>query len=121
MSFSKRAQELKEHVRASAYRCALHNPTARSSALHPSCGDEVVFSVRVHEGVIVEIGVLGEGCLLSQAAAVLAAQYVHNKLVTEVAGLSDDLLISLLNIGHVGPTRRQCISLVTQALKQLFS
>lgn len=121
MSFKDRAQELKELIRSSPYRRSIAQATSHSTLTHPSCGDEVLFSARIHDGKIVEIGVLGSGCLLSQAAGILAAEYAQGRSLLELAQCSDDMLINALNIGHVGPTRRQCITMVIEALKQLIS
>lgn len=120
MSFKNRIQELKELIHSSPYRCSLAQATARSSVIHPSCGDEVLFSARIHDGKIIEIGVVGSGCLLSQAAGILAAEYAHGRSLTEIRKLSDDILITALNIGYIGPTRRQCITVVINALQKLI-
>jgi NifU-like protein involved in Fe-S cluster formation len=121
MSFKNRVHELKEMIRSSSYRYSVPEATAQSGITHPSCGDEILFSARIHDGKIIEIGVLGSGCLLSQAAGIIAAEYAHGKLLSEIVQCSDDMLIKALNIGHVGPTRRQCITIVTEALKKLVS
>ena len=119
MSFQNRVQELKEMVRSSPYRCPIDQSTHSSSKLHPSCGDEVAFSARVVDGKVVEISVQGSGCLLSQAAGIIAARYAHNRLRAELLQLTDDSIIEQLGIGPIGPTRRQCITIVTEALKIL--
>jgi NifU-like protein involved in Fe-S cluster formation len=119
MPFRKRIQVLKELVRSSPYRCLIADATSKSTISHPSCGDEVVFSARIEDGKVVEIGVLGSGCLLSQAAGILAAEYAHGRLLLELAYCSDALIVERLSIGQIGPTRRQCITIAIEAIKQL--
>jgi NifU-like protein involved in Fe-S cluster formation len=121
MVFQNRIEELKKLITSSPLRRIVSHETVRSTSVHPSCGDEVCFTaVFDNNMVITDIGVTGEGCLLSKAAGILAAQYALGKTIAEVSMLSDDLIIALLDLGPLGPTRRQCVSVVVDALKKLI-
>jgi len=84
---------------------------------NPSCGDEVVFYVRVKNGRIEAISFEGRGCSVSQASADMLAEWVIGKTVEEISKLTDDAFLEEV-IGGVIPTRIRCALVSLQALRK---
>lgn len=62
--------------------------THRQEGVNPSCGDELVLSLGVQEGVISDARFTGHGCAISQASADLMAEAIIGKSLAEAGELS---------------------------------
>ena len=56
---------------------------------NPLCGDEVVVHLRVHDGIIEDVGFEGEGCAISTASASLMTEALKGKSADEARTLFD--------------------------------
>ncbi len=56
---------------------------------HPSCGDKVLLSVVVEDGIVADIAYEGSGCSISQASLSLMTEAVKGKPLTEIRVLYD--------------------------------
>lgn len=65
----------------------VEGPTAVKDGNNPLCGDECHLEVRVADGKIVDIGILGEGCSISQAAGSILSEVVQGLSVEEAREL----------------------------------
>ncbi|WP_255452964.1 Fe-S cluster assembly sulfur transfer protein SufU [Cryobacterium sp. TMS1-20-1] len=113
----------------------IERATRTVEAVNPICGDQVVLSVQISDGVLADVAFLGDGCTISQASASLLTMAVkglhedealelfdrvHAMLTTEPSG--DD---SLAEVGKLAvlsgvweyPARVKCASLAWQALR----
>ena len=54
---------------------------------NPLCGDRITLWVKVDEGVIADVGFLGQGCAISQASASVMTTVVKGKTVAEAEQL----------------------------------
>ncbi|MCB2223088.1 MAG: SUF system NifU family Fe-S cluster assembly protein [Actinobacteria bacterium] len=77
-----------DHYRNPRHRGRLEHATAHAEGQNPLCGDEVRIDLVVDGGRVVEIGVTGQGCSISQASASMMAEAVAGKSVAEIEGLS---------------------------------
>ena len=57
--------------------------------VNPSCGDELVLSVRYEGDVVADAAIKGSGCSISQASASMMTDAIIGKSVAEVATLLD--------------------------------
>ena len=90
---------------------------ARAEGQNPLCGDEVTVSVRLGAGdVIVEGGVDGGGCAISQAATSMLTDLVTGTTALEVAELPKEALLDELGI-PLTPVRLKCAILGLGVLK----
>jgi nitrogen fixation NifU-like protein len=103
--------------------------------VNPTCGDEITLRVRIRQGVIDDVGHVGQGCSISQAAAsvmveLVKGRSVNSALATESAflalmqsrgrGIADeDLLEEAVAFAGVSkyPARVKCALLPWMALK----
>jgi nitrogen fixation NifU-like protein len=77
-----------DHYRTPRNRGELPTPPAVVAEGHnPLCGDEVQVYLDVHEGVITDVKVSGQGCSISQSSASMMSQAVKGKSVADVRAL----------------------------------
>ncbi|MFW5899209.1 MAG: Fe-S cluster assembly sulfur transfer protein SufU [Jiangellaceae bacterium] len=70
------------------HRGTVEPSTARQEGVNPSCGDELVLSLRVVDGVVEEAAFTGQGCAISRASADLMAEAIEGRSVEEARALS---------------------------------
>lgn len=77
-----------DHYRSPRNRGELESPPAqRVEGFNPLCGDEVVVTLAVSDGVVSDIKIAGTGCSISQSSASLMSAAVKGKSVPEVRDL----------------------------------
>ena len=77
-----------DHYRSPRNRGELASPPAqRVEGFNPLCGDEVVVTLDVRDGVVSDIKIAGTGCSISQSSASLMSAAVKGKPVGEVRDL----------------------------------
>lgn len=55
----------------------------KKRGVNHSCGDEITLSIRVRNGIIDDIGFIGDGCMISMASTSLMIDLVKGKPVEE--------------------------------------
>ena len=80
-----------EHARRTRHRGVLDPADARQEGINPSCGDELLLTLRLTDHAVTEVRYDGKGCAISQASASLMAEAIEGRSRDEVAAL----------IGHV--------------------
>jgi len=77
-----------DHYRSPRNRGELECPPAhRVEGFNPLCGDEIVVTLEVGDGIVSNIKIAGTGCSISQSSASLMSAAVKGKPVTEVRDL----------------------------------
>jgi len=77
-----------DHYRSPRNRGELESPPARRvEGFNPLCGDEIVVTLEVDDGVVSDIKIAGTGCSISQSSASLMSAAVKGKPVPEVRDL----------------------------------
>ena len=77
-----------DHYRSPRNRGELESPPARRvEGFNPLCGDEIVVTLEVTDGVVSDIKIAGTGCSISQSSASLMSAAVKGKSVPEVREL----------------------------------
>lgn len=109
-------QELLDHYRFPRHKGKLIWPDISSGRHNPSCGDHVCFEAKIADGSIVEIGFDGGGCVVSQAAASLLAEFVLGKSLELVQNMQGQDMLVLIKM-DLGPTRLKCALLSLHALQ----
>jgi nitrogen fixation NifU-like protein len=108
-------EDLMDHYQNPKNFGALQGPCLVSERLNPSCGDTVLFAVRVDQGVIQDVRFTGNGCVLSIAAASKLSEFVKGQPAQHIAQLDQHFMQELVGM-QVGFSRMQCITLSLQAL-----
>jgi len=77
-----------DHYRSPRNRGELESPPAwRVEGFNPLCGDEIIVTLAVENGVVADIKIAGTGCSISQSSASLMSAAVKGKGVPEVREL----------------------------------
>ncbi len=77
-----------DHYRSPRNRGELESPPAvRVEGFNPLCGDEIVVTIDVEDGVLDDIKIAGTGCSISQSSASLMSAAVKGKPLAEVREL----------------------------------
>ena len=76
-----------DHYRTPRNRGELPPPAVRAEGHNPLCGDEIQVYLDVHDGVVSDIKVGGQGCSISQSSASMMSQAVKGKSLAEVQAL----------------------------------
>ena len=78
-----------DHYRAPRNRGELPVPPAHQvEGFNPLCGDEVVLYLDVHDGVVADVKIAGQGCSISQASTSMMSAAVKGKSVAEARTLT---------------------------------
>jgi len=76
-----------EHARRTRHRGVLDPADARQEGVNPSCGDELLLTLRFDGERVAEARFEGKGCAISQASASLMAQAIEGRSRAEVHAL----------------------------------
>jgi nitrogen fixation NifU-like protein len=77
-----------DHYRSPRNRGELESPPAqRVEGFNPLCGDEIIVTLVVDDGIVADIKIAGTGCSISQSSASLMSAAVKGKSVPEVREL----------------------------------
>ena len=76
-----------DHYRTPRNRGELPPPAVHAEGHNPLCGDEIQVYLDVHDGVVDDIKVGGQGCSISQSSASMMSQAVKGKSLAEVQAL----------------------------------
>lgn len=109
--------DLLHHFHHSAHRGTLENPQVSSGVFNPSCGDAISFQALLVDGVVTCARFQGSGCVISQAAASLLAEFVEKKSVSFILQLSSADMMQLITM-QLGPNRLRCALLCLEALQE---
>ena len=83
---------------------------------NPLCGDELKVQLRIEDGKVADVGFVGHGCAISQAAASMASDEVIGMPVSELVKLDKEFILELLGI-DISATRMKCALLSLKVLK----
>ena len=79
-----------DHYRSPRNRGELPSPPAhRTEGFNPLCGDEIVVTIEVADGMLSNIKIAGQGCSISQSSASLMSAAVKGKSVEDVHATID--------------------------------
>ncbi len=85
----------------------LVNPTIKISEDNPVCGDKISLELVIKNGIVKEIGFVGNGCAISQAAMSLLADEIYGKKISAIKKLTANKVYNLLHV-PVSPGRARC-------------
>lgn len=83
---------LTDHNVNPTHKHAIEGANFSLEGVNPSCGDDIVLSLKVEDGIITDGGYEGDGCAISQASADMMLDLVIGKSKEEALRLSDIFL-----------------------------
>jgi nitrogen fixation NifU-like protein len=77
-----------DHYRNPRNRGELPTPPAHKvEGFNPLCGDEIVVYLDVHDGIVTDLRITGQGCSISQSSASMMSAAVKGKTVREARAI----------------------------------
>lgn len=114
-SYSWYQDRIRDHFHSTLYKGLIEHAHLSGLSLNSACGDRIHVTAKLENNHIVDIKFMGEGCVISQAAASLLAEQVKHKTLADAHNLSAADMQKLLGI-ELGPVRLRCALLALEAL-----
>lgn len=106
---------LLDHARCPRYDGAIEGATFVRHEANASCGDMLdLFAIVDQDGLILSIGCVATGCVISRAAASMFAEWARGKTLDEVVRYDVATIPEAFGIA-VGPMRMRCATLAVVA------
>ena len=109
-------ENILEHYKTPHHFTALESYDLEFEDNNPLCGDELKVQLRIEDGKVADVGFIGHGCAISQAAASMASDEVIGMPVEELVRLDKSFILELLGI-DISATRMKCALLSLKVLK----
>lgn len=110
-----------QHGQHSPFKGKLKDATLSVKMENALCGDSIGIDLKIEKGKVLDAAFVGEGCLISQAAAsLLVGQVKKVKGLNKIKKFDQKLILKLLGI-PLTPSRVQCAMLSLQVLKKMVS
>jgi len=77
-----------DHYRSPRNAGELDPPATRAEGFNPLCGDEVVVTLILNDGVVEDVKIGGQGCSISRASASMMSAGVKGKSLEEIEKLT---------------------------------
>src|SRR3989344_7194104 len=106
-----------DHYQHPHHAGALAHPTVKASADNPLCGDKISLDLLIKNGAIADVGFMGTGCAISQAAASLLTDEILGKKISYLKKLTHAKIYNLLRI-PISPGRIKCALLCLATLQK---
>jgi len=98
----------------------LEKSTTKVHVDNPLCGDSIDMAIFEKDGLINNIGYVGQGCAISLASASLLTEYAKGKSIVKIKKINTDFVLGLLNI-ELSPNRIKCALLPWEGLMKLVN
>jgi nitrogen fixation NifU-like protein len=82
-------QLILEHYRSPKNKGELPDKTVEIHMRNPSCGDEIRLQLRLEDGRVADVGFVGSGCSISQAAVSMMTALIKGRAVDEADELAE--------------------------------
>lgn len=105
-----------DHFQSPRNHGEMQNPDVKHKEFNPLCGDQIEMSLKITDGIIIEIKFIGKGCAISQASTSMLTEFVKNKPLYDAERISKDEIVAMLNI-PISPVRLKCALLGLDTLQ----
>ena len=96
-----------DHYQHPHHAGALSNPTIKVAEDNPLCGDKISLDLIIKNGTVEDVGFVGTGCAISQAAMSLLADEIQGKKISGLKKLTPAKVYDLLHV-PISPGRVKC-------------
>lgn len=93
-------QIITENSRSPRHRKVVNPATFCKEGSNPACGDDIMLSVRITDGILEDIGFEGSGCAISQASVTMMIDLVKGKAISEVKEIIK-LFLAMITTGEL--------------------
>lgn len=106
-----------DHYHKPRYKGTLEDADRVVELRNASCGDSITWYLKIDKAILTECTFQGTGCIISQAAASLLAEWSRGKRRDEIGSYTADTMRDLIKI-PLGHTRLACALLPLEALQK---
>lgn len=110
------SETILDHFQNPHHAGALARPTVTITEHNPLCGDTIKLDLIIKNGIVTDVGFVGSGCAISQAAMSLLADAIQGKKVSVLKKLTPTKIYDLLHV-PISPGRAKCALLGFTALQ----
>ena len=96
-----------DYYRNPSHRGELADFDGQSHQVNPTCGDEVTLQIRLVNGVIADLGWVGQGCAISQASISVMSELVVGHRTADAFDLAETFRELMQSQGHSDLTEQQ--------------
>lgn len=97
----------------------LEKSTGKIHVDNPLCGDSIDIVIYEKDGLLSDIGYVGQGCAISLASASLLTEYAKGKTKDQIKKIDSDFVLGLLHI-ELSPNRIKCALLPWEGLMKVI-
>ena len=108
-------KKLMDHFRNPRNKKVIANTSFASGKNNPSCGDSISMTGIVTDGIVIDLGFEGSGCVISQAAVSMLTQKCIGMSVEMVMSLTKEDILRMIGM-DLGPNRLRCALLSIETL-----
>ncbi len=90
---------LLDHYKQPRNKGVLADANVRLELKNPFCGDEILLTLRVDDGVVTDVAFSGHGCVISQASASVMTEKIKGMTVRQVKQMAAQFS-DLVKTGH---------------------
>ncbi len=116
------SETILDHYQHPHHAGSVSNPTVKVAEDNPLCGDKISLELTIKNGAVIDVGFVGTGCAISQAAMSLLADEIQEKKISSLKKLTPAKVYDLLHV-PISPGRVKCALLgfatLQKALKSM--
>lgn len=112
------SETILDHYQNPHHAGALSDPTISTTVYNPLCGDTMKVDLKIKNNTITQIGFVGNGCAISQAAMSMLTDHIEGKKISSVKKIKPQTIYNLLGT-TISPGRIKCALLGLSALQKL--
>ncbi len=114
------SETILDHYQHPHHAGRLGRPTVKVSEDNPLCGDKISLELIIKKGAVTDIGFVGTGCAISQAAMSLLADELSGKKISAIKKIKPAKIYSLLRV-PISPGRVKCALLGLATLQKALT
>ena len=109
-------EELLYYFKYQPYKKTLNKFDYIGFASNNHCGDNIEVTIKVKDGLVVDVGYKADGCAVSQSYMSMLAEEIIGKSINDVLSLSDDFINDLMKF-ELTQSRKNCAMVGLRAVK----
>ncbi len=110
-------QHIMDHFNNPRLQGRLDHADFIKESANPLCGDSVIISGQIKEGILADVRFESVGCILVQSAASILCERVRGASCDQIIALTENDLLESMHIA-LGPNRKQCVILPLKAIQE---
>lgn len=94
------------------------NPDVSHTQENVTCGDVASIFFKIENGMVIDVGFKGHGCVLAIAGTDIACNLIKSKKLKDIQSIKNEDIIKELGLENIGYNRYDCVTLGLKALNE---